>query len=406
MASSSKLILAGGRIGPMMENLVLTKNQFALVGDQLSDVVHPLDLFLLTVVGFFVVPICNVVFGWNSPQLRKHQLQYPKGDGDSTSTTTKAPIVPPASYANLIVTHIAQMAQLAILVYVLDCFVVILSTLGFFQIGTLSTISTGFAKLLYICWAAQRLSVLKRYFLSRAISGRPGGSLGRAAAIDRVVDGVIMSCTCFFLLDVLDVDMGIGITSIFAFGSAGTLVVGLASQNLATMFVNGMVLTTSDRIAEGDHIKFGDGNCGQILKIGWFQTALRHYDDLIEVIPNSLLGMQCVTNLSRVKRCRVRQELRFRYEDVDKLDDLLAEIKEEIKVSCPKTISDGSAVFRAVWTDFKEDHVRALVEAHFELPPLGNVYWNNRQECLKAIYRTCKKHDVQFVIGLYPRGIN
>jgi small-conductance mechanosensitive channel len=392
--SSSKLMLAGGKIVPLLENLVVSKEQLTLIWERLLGVVHPIDMLLLTVVGFLAVPLCGIFFGLNTTTNNKQQQQQQQQQTHP----------PSYSYAYLLVTQIAQLAQLAILVYLLDCWVVVLTTLGY-NISTLNTLSTGFAKILYICWVGQRLSVLKRYFLSRAISRAPD-ALGRAAAVDRLVDGLIFSCTCFFLLDVLDVDMGIGITSIFAFGSAGTLVVGLASQNLATMFVNGLVLTTSDRIAEGDHIKFGNGNNGQIKKIGWFQTTLRHYDDLIEVIPNSELGMQRVTNLSRVKKCRVRQELRFRYEDAEKLDDLLAEILEEIKVSCPKVISDGSAVFRAVWTDFKEDHVKAVVEAHFELPPMGDRYWNNRQEYLKAIYRTCKKHKVEFVTGLYPNGLN
>lgn len=37
---------------------------------------------------------------------------------------------------------------------------------------------------------------------------------------------------------------------------------------------------------------------------------------------------------------------------------------------------------------------------------MGDVYWNNRQECLKAIYRACKRKEVEFVVGLYPNGMN
>ena len=141
-------------------------------------------------------------------------------------------------------------------------------------------------------------------------------------------------------------------------------------------------------------------------KIGWFQTTLRHYDNLIEIIPNSQLGMQQVTNLSRVKRCQITQQLRFRYEDAEKLDALLPDILEEIKVTCPETITDGTRPFRAHFTDFREDHLRVRINVHFNIPPIGEAYWNNRDACLKAIHRAVKRNGVEFVTGLYPNGLN
>ena len=349
----------------------------------------------------------------------------------STTPTSDAPL----SYFELMVINVSQLARLSLVMYVVDSIVVMMETLTdvfdpnnddgssnsnnsnnnedvvadgeyYATASSWSVLSGGLGKILYICWLAQRLSVFKRYGLNKIFSKSDDDKTGRVTAIDRLMDGGIIACTFFITLDVLNVDLGMsGITSVFAFSSGLSLVVGLASQNLATMFVNGLLLTTSDRILEGDYIEFKD-TCGQITKIGWFQTTLRHYDEKIEVIPNSDLGMQRVTNLTRVKRCRVKQTLRFHYDAVDKLDVVLPEIIEEIKRSCPEVISDGSAPLRAVWSDFKEDHISINVEARFNLPPMGNLYHNNRHECLKAIYRACRKHGIEFVVGLYPNGIN
>mmetsp|Transcript_59642 Transcript_59642/g.146224 ORF Transcript_59642/g.146224 Transcript_59642/m.146224 type:complete len:444 (-) Transcript_59642:3450-4781(-) len=347
-----------------------------------------------------------------------------QNDGNNNSSSAASTTEVPLSYFDLIIINVSQLARLSLVMYVIDSIVVTLETLSdvfdpndiidnenndnenYEEGSATSSWSSGLAKILYISWAAQRLSVFKRYGLNKIFSKAEDDETGRVTAIDRLMDGSIIACTFFITLDVLNVDLGMsGVTSVFAFSSAGTLVVGLASQNLATMFVNGLLLTTSDRILEGDYIEFKD-TCGKITKIGWFQTTLRHYDEKIEVIPNSELGMQRVTNLSRVKRCRVKQALRFHYDSVDKLDVVLPEIIEEIKRSCPEVISDGTAPLRAVWTDFKEDHISINVEARFNLPPMGNLYHNNRQECLKAIYRACRKHGVEFVVGLYPNGIN
>lgn len=65
-------------------------------------------------------------------------------------------------------------------------------------------------------------------------------------------------------------------------------------------------------------------------------------------VPNSILGMQRVKNISRTNQCRVQQTLRFHYEDALKLPKILDDIIDEIKVSCPELISDGSRTLRAV----------------------------------------------------------
>jgi small-conductance mechanosensitive channel len=175
--------------------------------------------------------------------------------------------------------------------------------------------------------------------------------------IDHLVDGTIYICTGLFLLDILNVEMGAGFTSIFAFGSAGTIVMGLATKDIAAMFVSGMTLTTSNRISEGDDVNFGDGTNGTIQHIGWMQTTILNYDDMIEIVPNSELGNQRVKNVSRVKMCQVKQSLRFRFEDAEKFDKLLPSILDEIKTACPKAITDGSRPFRAVWTGYREDYL-------------------------------------------------
>lgn len=370
---ASRLLLAGGSIMPTLEKLAVSQDDLEQIGRRLYSAVHPGDILVLLFLSLGTVPIARTLFG--------------------------IPAEKTNSYAYQIASHISQVAKLAILVYIFDCIVVILSTLGF-SFKTLTTLSKGFAKILYILWIGWRLSVFKRYLLGRAIA------LGRASTVDRLMDVFIYMATGFFLMDVLNVDMGVGVTSIFAFGSAGTLVIGLATQNLAAMFVNGLVLTTSDRISEGDHIKTGSGLTGRVNKIGWFQTTLRHYNELEEIIPNNELGMQRVTNLSRVKKCQVKQSLRVAYEDVDKIDQLREDIMKEIKASCPQVITNGSRPFRVYFTDFKEDHLQLSVDTHFDVPPMGERYWKNRHNCLMAINRAAKKNDVKFVSGLYPQGIN
>lgn len=115
-------------------------------------------------------------------------------------------------------------------------------------------------------------------------------------------------------------------------------------------------------------------------------------------VPNADLAGEHVSNLSRIQRSQVKQMLRFEYKDVDKLPEVLEKIKEEIKVACPQLISDGSRPFRVHFTSYGPDHCEVRVNAHFDIKPVGDDYWNNRQAVLLAIQKAVKKHDMEFAI--------
>jgi len=88
--------------------------------------------------------------------------------------------------------------------------------------------------------------------------------------------------------------MGMGISSVFAVGSMGTLVVGLATQDTAKMLVSGLALSLSGRMNEGDKVQLEDGTSGFVDKLGWMQTTIRGYDELIQVVRfDSLLCSEC-----------------------------------------------------------------------------------------------------------------
>lgn len=132
------------------------------------------------------------------------------------------------------------------------------------------------------------------------------------------------------------------------------------------------------------------------------------YDDLVMKIPNSQLIHQRITNISKAKRSQVKQVLRFKYSDLKKIPAILQEIKEETKTSCPKLISDGSAIYRAVITSYEPDHVQALVNFHFEIPAETEASNRNRQEALLAIARVLEKHSVEFalpILNTIDRGL-
>lgn len=215
-------------------------------------------------------------------------------------------------YHSTILYHVAecisQASRIAIIVYVVDCFIKVLIGFGLdTETLQLHNVSKVVGKILYIIWIGQQIVSLKRWFLHVVLElvqqlqkqqkrikspNHRRIRFGQMSIVDRLLNGIIYICTCILILDVLDVEMGLTIKSMVAFGSISTVIIGLASRDVATMLLHGLSLSVTNLIQEGDDVQFGGGSIGTtppptigvVEKIGWFHTSIRYYDDLIEIV--------------------------------------------------------------------------------------------------------------------------
>ena len=290
---------------------------------------------------------------------------------------------------------LSQIAKLALLVYGADIIQIVLTCMGF-TFPHLNEFPQNFAKIVYILWLVQRICKVKSHWIASHVTQRD--ALGRAKVMDRLLDAAILGVTTMVIFDILSVQLGFAGKSVFAIGSVGTLVVSLASQGFVTQILNGLLLASSDRIYEGDMVKFGNGIEGKIVKMGWMETILRGSDEIMVSVPNADLAGERVSNLSRLQKCQVKQALRFHHKDVDRLPLVVEDIRKEIKEACPELITDGSRPFRVHFTSYGPDHCEVRVNTHFKIKPLGDEYWENRQRVLMAIRKAVKQHDLEFAI--------
>jgi hypothetical protein len=114
-------------------------------------------------------------------------------------------------------------------------------------------------------------------------------------------------------------------------------------------------------------------------------------------IPNTDLLKERVSNLSRVRFSQVKQILRLRYEDVEKIPALIEQIKKEIQRACPYVVVDGSRPFRVHWTSMNHDHCEITIDTRHHIKPVGDAYYDNRQNLLTAIYAALKRHNCKLV---------
>ena len=135
---------------------------------------------------------------------------------------------------------------------------------------------------------------------------------------------------------------------------------------------------------------------GTIVALGWLETTIRGSDELIHTVPNAKLEGIAVSNLSRHQRCQVKQILRFHYEDVHKLKDLMVDMRKEIIAATSEFIvTDGSRPCRVCWTGYGERFLEVCVDVHFEgIKPVGDKYCANREKVLMAIQSAVDKHGM------------
>jgi small-conductance mechanosensitive channel len=362
---------------PVIRKLLVSKEEGGQLLQTISDIVHWEDLILILVAGWLVVP--SIEFPYNRLPINVINNHLPFRQ----------------TYLYAFANHLQQVAKIALAVYVMDIVQMFCIGLGF-EFCKFSKFPHVFAQAAYSLWAANRVCHVKKHLLRQHVSRHPE-TFGRIQIVNRLVDAMVYGGTIFVILNILKVQMGVAMSGFLAFGSVGTLAAGLASKDIAANILNGLMLSASDRLYEGDSVQFGSGQSGTIVKLGWYETVLRGSDEIMVSIPNADMLQRQVSNLSRVRFCQVKQILHFKTKDAGKLPVLFDAIKQEIRLACPALITDGSRPFRVYWTDYIDENLAVMVDTHFRLKPIGDEYWENRQRVLQAIDRAVKKVGMSFL---------
>jgi small-conductance mechanosensitive channel len=367
-----------GQISPFLNKFILSKSQLHNIWSGITQVASVQDIVFLLALGFAVVPSVEIPY---TRFILSRSSKHSDRGFHSTSIYH-------------VLNSLSQVARLAFIVYAFDMVKIFLIGAGF-EIPRGERLTHAFAYVLYTVWGASRLSKFKEYVLNQIA----GNTQGRIQVVDRLGNAFLAICAMFLILDILNVEMGLAMRGVVAMGSVSTLVFSLAAKDTVANVLNGIILSASDRIYEGDSIQLHkSGFSGSVAKLGWLETVLRGSDEIMVTMPNSDLLSQRVCNLSRIHQSQVKQTLQFSYADSEKLPQLLQDIKTEIRSSCPAVITDGSRPFRCYWTSFQPNYLEVILDAHFRIKPVGDSYHENRQRVLQAIHRAVKKNDMTFKV--------
>lgn len=122
--------------------------------------------------------------------------------------------------------------------------------------------------------------------------------------------------------------LGYSISGILAFGGVGGIAIGFAAKDLLANFFGGLMIYLDRPFAVGDWIRSPDRDIeGTVEKIGWRQTIIRTFDKRPLYVPNSTFANIAVENPSRMSHRRIYETIGIRYDDANKLDEIVNDVK-------------------------------------------------------------------------------
>lgn len=126
--------------------------------------------------------------------------------------------------------------------------------------------------------------------------------------------------------------MGINISAVLAFGGIGGIAIGFAAKDLLANFFGGLMIFLDRPFSVGDWIKSPDKQIeGVVENIGWRLTRIRTFDKRPLYIPNSSFATISVENPSRMTNRRIYETIGLRYDDVNKMDVILMDVKSMLE---------------------------------------------------------------------------
>ncbi len=184
-------------------------------------------------------------------------------------------------------------------------------------------------------------------------------------------------------------NFGFSISGVLAFGGIGGIAIGFAARDLLANFFGAFMVFIDKPFHVGDWIRSPDRKIeGTVEDIGWRMTRIRTFDQRPLYVPNSTFVNIAVENPSRMFNRRIYEHIGLRYDDLDKVDAVVADIKKMLHnhpdIDTHKTIivafdqfADSSLDIMiytftktTVWVDFYEIKqkilllIRDIVKSH------------------------------------------
>ena len=178
--------------------------------------------------------------------------------------------------------------------------------------------------------------IIVAWYISRFILYAEENILKRSEIIGKPVDRTTADAIAKLLrisvyitaIMVILQTLGYSISGVLAFGGISGIAVGFAAKDLLSNFFGGLMIYLDRPFAVGDWIRSPDREIeGTVEAIGWRLTRIRTFDKRPIYVPNSIFTSITVENPSRMTSRKLYETIGIRYDDVDKMEDIVKDVK-------------------------------------------------------------------------------
>lgn len=135
---------------------------------------------------------------------------------------------------------------------------------------------------------------------------------------------------CVVVIAVLSIlqTLGVSLAGVLAFGGIGGIAVGFAAKDLFANLLGGLTIYLDRPFTVGEWIRSPDKNIeGTVEQIGWRNTRIRAFNKNAIYVPNAVFSNIVVENPSRMTHRRIKETIGLRYQDIDKMAAIVADVK-------------------------------------------------------------------------------
>ncbi len=186
--------------------------------------------------------------------------------------------------------------------------------------------------------------------------------------------------------------LGYSVSGVLAFGGIGGIAVGFAAKDLLANFFGGLMIYLDRPFAVGDWIYSPDRDIeGTVERIGWRLTTIRTFDKRPLYVPNATFTSIAVVNPSRMTHRRIYETIGIRYQDLDKMAAICADVEAMLR-SHPDI--DASQTLMVHFDAFGPSSADFFVYA-FTKTTVWTEYHRVKQDVLLKIHEIITAHGAE-----------
>ncbi|KZX37338.1 mechanosensitive ion channel family protein [Wohlfahrtiimonas chitiniclastica] len=186
---------------------------------------------------------------------------------------------------------------------------------------------------------------------------------------------------------------GLSLSGLLAFGGIGGIAIGMAGKDILSNFFSGIMLYFDRPFNIGDWVSSPDRQIeGTVVEVGWRITKIMTFDHRPLYVPNAVFSAISVENPGRMTNRRIKTELGLRYDDADKVGDIVNDIRTMLQQH-PKI--DATQTLLVYFNEFADSSLNIMIYC-FTKTTVWAEWLEAQQEVYLEMISIVHKHGADF----------